>query len=399
MLAWVEGVLPADRASAVEASLRADPALHALAQRLSQDRKALTSLPDEPAPADLLDGVHEAMEREMLFGLAEEGETADRLPVSVVRPARSGLRDIFLREQPGRRLAAAAAVLLMAGGALTYIAIDWLGVLSADVDDGTALAMETEADPTGDSIASEGVSSRLDRLPADAVDRLALNPDERVSVSDLAQGPLSDGEHSGSSTGPFEQRDGRMAARVLAEQGRVGPDRAARLLAEGRLIVRVRTLDAAEAMASLDGFTGASHRWRLSPGAPEAVAAILAPDGLGRPSPVIGPTPAFANRQDGAERPSLLRSIPEAEQRRGRAPAGFVIERLYTIEVEAEARAVQRLVRELSSLGVVDVVLEASPVPLDLPAPSSPESLLWWTEPPSTWSPRGVAPVVVESAR
>lgn len=402
LLAWIEGALPADRASAVEVSLRADPAMHALAQNLRSDREALGSLPAEPAPDGLLDGVHEALEREMLFGLAEDGETSDQLPVSVVRPARSGLWDIFLREQPGRQLAAAAAVLLLAGGAMSYLAVSWLGVLSADVEDGTALAMDTERDESDPATAAEGDHARLEGFAADSIhDQLDLRSRRSGDLSRAASDGVSVSDSGGDSgLGLSSEGQHLLSAPLLAERGRVSPDRAARLLAEGRLIVRVRTLDAPEALASLDGLTGTSHRWRLSPGASETVAAVLAPDGLGgRPAPVVGPTPAFADRQDGAERPSLLRTIPEAEQRQGTARTSFVVERLYTLEVESEARAVQRLVRELSAIGVVDVVLEASPVPLDLPAPSSPESLLWWTEPPSTWTPRGVAPVVVESMR
>ena len=129
-LAWVEGeALPRDREAAVSRAIGADPALGRRLSSMRADRMALKSLAQVAAPASLMAGVEAALqpvlERQMLLGLRDGEEVADHPPISIVRPVKRSIMQTFFADRMGRRLAVAAGLLLMVGGA-TYLGTTYL---------------------------------------------------------------------------------------------------------------------------------------------------------------------------------------------------------------------------------------------------------------------------------
>lgn len=109
LLAWVEGDLPDDRREIVRAALDADPALRALTEGMALDRASLRALGAErlTAPAGIIADAFAAAERQtILAGASAMDMESQDAPVRVIRFA------------SWRGLAAAAAVAIVAGGAL-----------------------------------------------------------------------------------------------------------------------------------------------------------------------------------------------------------------------------------------------------------------------------------------
>src|SRR5579862_6004566 len=130
LLAWIEGEpLPRDREQAVARALGEDRTLARRLEAMRADRTALKSIGPVAAPVGLMSAVETALqpvlERQMLLGLREGEPVADRLPISIVQPVKRSIMQAFFADRVGRRLAAAAAVLLMVGGA-TYLGTTYL---------------------------------------------------------------------------------------------------------------------------------------------------------------------------------------------------------------------------------------------------------------------------------
>jgi len=68
ILGYVEGELSGEQKREFEAQMLKDPRLRNLVAQLVLDRKNLQAMPDEPAPADLMDVATEHLERRMLLG-------------------------------------------------------------------------------------------------------------------------------------------------------------------------------------------------------------------------------------------------------------------------------------------------------------------------------------------
>lgn len=68
LLDYLEGDLPEAEAHALKLAMLKDAQLRDLVERLQADRAALRAMPMEDPPADLMDRVHEQLERKMLLG-------------------------------------------------------------------------------------------------------------------------------------------------------------------------------------------------------------------------------------------------------------------------------------------------------------------------------------------
>ncbi|MEX0774218.1 MAG: hypothetical protein WD042_00750 [Phycisphaeraceae bacterium] len=82
ILGYVEGDLPDDQRTQFEASLAADPVLRELVTALAADRAALRRTPQVEPPDDLMEPVHQQLERSMLLDVPTE-------PAGIITPARS----------------------------------------------------------------------------------------------------------------------------------------------------------------------------------------------------------------------------------------------------------------------------------------------------------------------
>ena len=93
IIAYVEGDLGPDDRARFERALGADAQLRSLVEDLLRQRRALREWPDEPAPAEVMEGVNQRLERDMLLEPAAAAAVATgpiRLPGETPgrRPAR-----------------------------------------------------------------------------------------------------------------------------------------------------------------------------------------------------------------------------------------------------------------------------------------------------------------------
>lgn len=110
ILGYVEGELSPEDQARFEAVLGGDPALRQLVCDLQADRRAVRQMADEDPPADLVEGVIQRLERQMLLS-----EPAGAMPTEFRRPEARRLR---FRRALG--YCAIAAVLLISG-ALVFL--------------------------------------------------------------------------------------------------------------------------------------------------------------------------------------------------------------------------------------------------------------------------------------
>ncbi|MDX9912675.1 MAG: hypothetical protein RBS39_12670 [Phycisphaerales bacterium] len=382
VLAWIEGELSGPEADAVARAVALDPALRDWAAAVRRDRAAMSTLPEERAPARVMRGVEQALERHVLMAArvaaperaGDEGPGA--IPVSIVLPPRYTLGervgDVLAHRWFGRGVRfAAAAVLLGAAGVGVWIGSAWLGRGS------------------GPAIASREVdkSSPLLEEPIDAseVGALALAP--HAGLADALDGAL------------IEKAEGEGASDALAATGTFGPTiepeltlaRAAELARTGRLVVRVRTGDPMQGVDATAAITERLVRMR-------GVHALDREVSLAMGEALAGPGTAtmfdFAMADDAGA--TALREQRAAGRDASRnEPDARQVAAVLVGEVDADERELERLLRVLRQRG--SVTLEPAPTNVSAGPALDAESLLWWSEPPAHWSPRGRVLIVVES--
>lgn len=217
LLALIEGEVPAERAAALRAALRADPALRARLERLAADRDRLTQLSDHlPAPPRT---VELAMARAAQHTHAEDPAAARRRRFAMVAAAGFGiaiLAGVFgliinathpaLRARRDANRAQAAPVEMRAVGDAPTPVIgpladaqddadpDGLGVTTTAQDIATELNTLAQADAT-DAILDEFLTSIDHRAATDAQTGLsdaqlaALVREGRLEVVITVRGP------------------------------------------------------------------------------------------------------------------------------------------------------------------------------------------------------------------
>ena len=409
LLAWIEDELAPDRRAEVEQRLAGDPRLLASAKAMASDRTALRLLRDEPAPPGLLDSVADAIEREMLVGVTEDGQTLVDGPVpSLVRPPRAGRPSWLaplIETRTGRRASALAAALLMLG------VTGWMltGVLNPR---GNGLASDPrnpELGPTPNGLAQRGLSSGD---PAGEV-TIAMG-DASPEESDLeAMASISgaDGQDSSRLAGadasdPGAERNADITVALAPEPIDPGSDHAFSLLLQGRLAIRALTPSPDGALASLDALGANGRNARIRTQQPGQLLALL-PES--RPLPEVSRL-EFARRQsprafasdgrqpsppDGAQLPGAGRqptTIPAPIP----APTRAVLAGARVVELDADRdrmrRVLERLTREIGEYELIELDAPAPP-----PTPGlDPDRLLWWRLEPARWTPTASIPVFIE---
>jgi hypothetical protein len=410
LLAWIEGEpCPASKRAAIAAWLSREPAVARLVEAMRHDRAGLQSLGRESAPASLVSGIADQieplLERQMLLGLSQGEDLHDHPPVSVVRPPRHSLLGAFFAERLGRRMAMAAAVLLLVGGSTYFIAQSLSGpgpgpgpmkarvVRVPDVPQ-----VRSETDPTAVAAAPLGDETGMTMLKADPVE------DEAAGATRMAGIPASDSlEATGASQAVAEATlEPAMGPELPAA---ADPVRAAALAREGRLIIRVKATDAGLIIRPDRVLTrmqrAQSPAWTVEGPAPTPLALAVAqpfPSDLESRLPQprrevtiasgeVSRMPQISLEQYGPPLPTLADAVQKGPT-------------VYSVNARVDAAALARLRQVISGAGG-EVIFEesAEPLPGSTEPILTPQSMLWWGQTPAGWTRWARVPVVVDVAR
>lgn len=353
------------------------PDLAALVAGMRADRAVVASLPEVSAPGDLVERAMARAQREALHNLRLVGERTEGLAVSTVIPRRPSFWTA-----PRRMAAAAAAVLLAAVGGV-YVGVRALSGGSATRDPILAHNNDSTSRPEVGPIALN--PEPLSNDPSDADTEPAAMPANPLILA-------SEGASGARGTGG-------VVIPMLPSEARVSEyDRALALAREGRLVVRVVSREngkISDRLAALAERREPSRVWTIAASAPPEFAAALT-----NPEPPPSrpePRPAFA----GEEWKIPMQGLDESarEMLRWRKPER--LEQVSLASVAPSAEALRALEETLSDrLGEVEFAESDRPISASLSAPAarvlSPESLLWWTQPPAQWSAWIAVPVVIE---
>ncbi len=349
ILDLIEGRLPEAKATALRARLARDPSRAAWITAVVRDKTLFRSIDDVPAPRTLAESVETALERETLLGLSTGRHVAAPTPITRVYTQPRWPRRL------GVGLAAAAGLALAATGLFLVISRPNL----SNTPDPTVATNDNAVTPDPNSLARDDGASPV----------VAPDPTEAT---------------------------GAAATLADAAPARSGPvlftnaERAAELLAEGRLLVRVRAADAALATERVERLAHGSQgtrAWRLLSDSPDSVRLAVA-DALRGP---VEPFPLFG--PDGVAFERVDRSTPHLAASRGAQLAPLV---LYLAETRTDRASLAVLLSTLSAGDRQQAVFEELPEPLDTPPVVTPEAVLWWAQPPSAWTPRAHVPIVIE---
>lgn len=360
LCALVEGDLDPEAAEAAhETLLSADPDLAQLVEMMSRDRVMVRTIGDETPPPGLDEVIIGRLEREVLLGL-RSGEPGTRsLPVSQVgrerhRHQRGGTR--WLQRPAGAGLAAAALLVLAVGVVLQMLPARPQQPLVSPLAQG-----DTQADAAAEMVTPTAVAGDRPTPPTDPAvvpERVSPGPGTRLA------GELADGEIF---TGDW--------------------DRALALLDEGRLLIRVRSASPEATHARLvplrERAPRAGQAWRLEEEVDPALA-IAMQEKFAMPVADTGPLAIAAD-----DTPARLMVEPLD-------PPRTVLEGVYLVDARRDSSAIASLNAALSLGDGQVAVFEALPEPLELPAVLTPDAVLWWARPASSWSERRYLPVVIE---
>lgn len=355
LLDWIDGRLTPEAQERLEAASGRSGLRRRIAQ-MQANARALRSLGEEQAPAGLRERVLAALERDALVAMEHNGKADTPIAFADHVAVRGSSR--WASRGPAMALAA-GLVLLVAGG------VYW-SVLLFD----HAKPNPRRTDSTG--------------------------PIAAVTPREAATGP-----------GPIDTLPTDAAPTIMADAGAsrvaaaaeafVGPPRppmtaarAVELAGEGRLAVRVYTNDT-QGLRHVEavGAGKSGHDWSLRKALPPAVTLALAGEGASSDlvmassrepaaaliAPLLGPNAAF--------------TMPRADD-----PLRHV-RGAYVLDVPAAPEAFERVEALLAESLDGRLELEELPAPVEL-TPTTPERVVWWTQPPAEWVPRVTVPVIVE---
>lgn len=387
LLAWVEGEpLPRDREKAVAIALGQDPALARRLEAMRADRKSIKALHTPAAPANLLAGVEAALqpvlERQMLMGLRDGELLSDLPPVSIVQPVKRSIVQTFLSDRVGRRLAVAAGLLLVVGGASLWAT--------------THFFSRPQQPPLG-PIAIE-TESRPQIGPAPSIDVPYVGP-EAVTRPMLAEAdPPAITIEPALTIAAADQADPSLMGPFLPE---LDGARAAELARENRLVIRITALDpafASEPGRLIDRIRRADQNMlRLGEEPTSTMVAALNPSFMERDRPV-SPTRSFAPAYAGSAPSDLPPDVygPPLPPPEWNPPAPQLV---YLVQARLDAAAMETLRTMLGgSYGRAEFEVLDAPLPDATPALNA-ASMLWWGQNPSGWTWWANIPVVIDTAR
>ncbi|MBK7403274.1 MAG: hypothetical protein IPJ41_01240 [Phycisphaerales bacterium] len=355
LAALVEGELSPQQIDAIrERLLTTNPDLAAAIEQMASDRVLLRALGDERPPAGLAESITARLEREALIGLAQGEPTSGTLRVSTVHHARPRGGSRWLTGRVGAGLAVAAMLALAVGVALQFV-----GPRAPKLDPGP-IADHGEKQPAeGPLVAIEQRADPAAKVSAD----VAPTPQDEPQTLALAR------------PDPAPAPEWRPVSDI---------DTALALLAEGRLVVRLRAASPDDALSDLSRLADQPDRpgkaFRIQHEVASAVALAMEQ----RFAPAAAEPIAYAD----SSQHDPVRPAPVAR----RSP----LEGVYMADARLDKAALLSLQAALS-LGDGRVAqFEELPEPLELPHVLTPDAVLWWSRPPSEWTSRAFVPVVVE---
>lgn len=379
LLAWIEGELSPDRHREVTNALGEQATLQARVDAMRLDRFTLSALGDDKAPADLLDGVADMLEREMLVGSSDalndaltndfDGfedlpETIESTPVVVgtIRPARR-VSDL--------QIAMAAGLLLIVGASAWFGGMMFAG--RGKVPDPNTGPMAINLDDPSPSVNTE----------------LADGAGAIVPIETLAGADAPDTRSAGSQPGVQDSM-------ILASDEPITPERAVELLAAGRLVVRVQMADLT-GLAWVDRLEN-RRSVRIERDIPFELARALEPKPIA-PYERTHEQPALA--MDGeALGESMVGPPTDFEFYEPALPERVVVS-IVRIEVAADATTLSALLRGLrTQTGIVSAQFEDAGEALPTQTERlDADAILWWRLPPEQWTLKAKLPVVFEVLR
>ncbi len=413
---------PSARLSA-EAALANDPALRRLVDDLRAQRHELAALGSVRAPAGLIERAMATAEREALLDLAAlEASDAEPsvIPVSRLQPRGMGLSGV-LAMIGSRRLvmpmAAAAGVAIAVGAVwLTLAPI----VRSLKLSGATSPLATTDGKNPAAPIAGNDQTSAGATGPGlagnAATDSGKPTPEAATAASGAGTSPAADGA---SSVEPWQARLAAMAIEARSERSLF--DRAMAAARQGRLmlVVRPRTDDdlarARERLAMLSTRTpetSASWRWAVVPTTETSLAiAAMRPTSADRGAvafasvgpaempaapaglPMVASGSASGSPAMATLAPIEATSVPKREAGPLNLPEVAQFDSaMYSVQFALSEPSLRSLLRQAAPDGRTGTQVELVILPEALPALNTPgtdaASVLWWTQPESTWGSR-----------
>lgn len=405
LLALIEGErLPRDREAALMRALDSNPRLARRIDAMRRDRAALRSLPEVSCPPGVMAAVEAALqpvlERQMLLGLRDGQPVDEHLPVSVVQPARRSVFAAFFAERGGRRMALAAGLLLLVGGA-SYLAATfmWPSPSPSPVHE---LAMNDggEVEVAGVEAADTGESRTLAAKSAEPSIAAFSAPTEEPPDAAAATAPVE------IAAAPAESPADTLVAGVSVEteapsaNTSIDAERAIALAREGRLVIRLKAPDPV-VLADPERIAARirsrqSPAWRLGEQAPAQLASLL---NAATPAPYRPPQPAAPQPITFAG--GYVSDLPEGFYGPPRPPVeGFrpVRSAVYLVQTRLDAAALDSLRDALAPYGEPVFEEAAEPLPIDNSAALTPNAVVWWSQPPAGWTWWASVPVVIDQA-
>lgn len=381
---WIDGTLPPDQAELLSAASGRTDLKDRIAQ-MQRQKRVLASLSEEQAPPELLDRVLAALERDALIGIAT-GDGDATLPEdqsSLMLGGRTRSHSFWQRTSP--RLAMAAGLTLLVVGVSYFGALALSGKQKTGTLPAGPLAKNT---PTESRTQEADSITQPDELQVAAAEKGAAAPgiaDKSEAASTLA------------ATSADEARE--AAPRDLSDE------RTLELAREGRLVVRVlakdtRALPEIERRASAPG---SERQWRLDRQVPADVVAAVLPGGMTRqqlPGPTQDGEPLTIASATHSKASLVGPLIGPGAAARWTAPApDDAVSRVrgtYLVDLPRTERGFNVIKTVFQNELKARVIFEEAPAPLDVPQRTTPESVLWWTQPSGQWVDRVTVPLIVE---
>lgn len=409
---WIDGTLSPAQEQLI-ASLPDRASLQSYVEQLRLDSRNFRSLPNDSAPAGLAEAVVQSLSAEsigddVLQTIGRQAAHQGAVPVQIRRVSWT---------LTGPRFAMAAAAVLAVTAGMYWAATRGTrnpanllqdnslamtdshttheaGSGPTDLFAASSLAGSSKPGIAGNSNLADAATSQdaapdrvirgtLEAASEPTATRIASGPsrEERAIVPSLA--PLAMAKSSsGANPGPTKVRD---------------QARAIELAKAGRLAVRVKTKDT-RGLAQLEkqGRSDSTSPWKLRTQVPPAVLAAVIP-----PAPVIGPmqdgipSRALAGTQRSSSMIAGMMSFVPAVTFTAEDPMARV-RGTYLVEFAGTDKALAAVQATFAGRLHGEFELEELPEPLDLTPSTTPERVLWWTQPASEWAPRVVVPLVVE---
>jgi hypothetical protein len=380
MLAWIEG-----RLSRIEESDLVKRSRPGTADRVAQmqaNRRTLQSVREERAPAELMDRVLAALEREALIGLSNGQDLFEHPPISIATATKAKSKPGWAQRNAPALALAAGVALLVAGG------IYWSSLLfkpskpvevASNREPKPATVPITPDRPAGWDV-EPGATGLAAHMDGDELEAHRRELDKQTKV--LADADLA--------------ADVPEAAPAAPAAPALTPGRMLALAREGRLAMRVSARDLTK-LAQIEEPPKFDRPWRLSKDVPLTVVAAITPKagtpalGADAPPVIAAATPAAVAKPLIGPGAGLKWAFEAAADPASRVRATYIIDLPNTVKDLDHIKLVfkDRLHAE--------VAFEELEGPVPMARVEDPETLLWWTLPPAQWVERVTVPVVVEA--